>query len=301
MRLVEISATESGRGDELAAELEQGNILFLPSSPLLPSTGKTAILRDLNRVDTRVHKNIAYKPQQDRVTGLSGAPKNAVKDVGGVLRAYSRDAVSLVQKLIPRYAANWHIDYASFRPQEEQGRDLPWKKRNDLLHVDAFPTRPTRGDLILRVFTNVHQSRTRDWLTSEPFAWIARRYGKDAGLEGYARQARSGGAKFRRTLAGALGRIGLPFRDRTPYDSFMLHLHDYLKHRDDYQASCPKYDFRFPPGSSWMVFTDIVPHAVMAGQYALEQTIIVPRSALAKPEAAPAAILEQLAGVSLTD
>src|SRR5581483_2699549 len=122
----------------------------------------------------------------------------------------------------------------------------------------------------------------------------------DAGLETYARQARSGWSKAMRRFASALERLGLPIRDRTPYDAFMLHLHDYLKRRDDYQASCPKYDFRFPPGSSWMVFTDIVPHAVMAGQYALEQTIIVRRADLAKPEAAPAAILERLAGVSLT-
>lgn len=48
------------------------------------------------------------------------------------------------------------------------------------------------------------------------------------------------------------------------------------------------------------MFTDMVSHAVLAGQYALEQTFIVQRQALLRPEQAPASILEGLAGASLT-
>ncbi len=55
-----------------------------------------------------------------------------------------------------------------------------------------------------------------------------------------------------------------------------------------------------PPRSSWLLLTDMVSHAVLAGQYALEQTFIIPRQALLRPEQAPASILEGLAGVSLT-
>jgi len=46
----------------------------------------------------------------------------------------------------------WKVDYASFRSIEERGRELPLTKRNDLLHVDAFPTRPVYGDLISALF-----------------------------------------------------------------------------------------------------------------------------------------------------
>src|SRR5579884_2095932 len=191
MRLVEISAKAAVGGDELACELEQGNIVYLPASPLLPSVGDASILRDIERLDTSVHKNIAYKPAHDKLTGLRGVSSTVVRDVHRVLRSHSQRAIDFLRTLIPRYASAWHVDYASFRPQEEQGRDLPWKKRNDLLHVDAFPTRPTRGDLILRVFTNVNSQKARVWLTSEPFAWIAQRYGRDAGLEKYAGEARS--------------------------------------------------------------------------------------------------------------
>jgi hypothetical protein len=42
------------------------------------------------------------------------------------------------------------------------------------------------------------------------------------------------------------------------------------------------------------VFTDVVPHAVLSGQYALEQTVIVDRDSLAQRENAPIEILQKL-------
>ena len=79
---------------------------------------------------------------------------------------------------------------------------------------------------------------------------------------------------------------------RSAYDRFTLGFHDYLKFNADYQRDCPKYRFEFPPDSTWMVFTDVVPHAVLSGQYALEQTVIVSRQSLLRQEHAPIAILE---------
>jgi hypothetical protein len=64
------------------------------------------------------------------------------------------------------------LDYASYRSIEEQGRDLSVRHRNDLLHTDAFPTRPTGGRRILRFFHNIKPSRTRDWVVSEPFSRV---------------------------------------------------------------------------------------------------------------------------------
>ena len=53
---------------------------------------------------------------------------------------------------------------------------------------------------------------------------------------------------------------------------------------------------QFAPGSSWMVYTETVPHAVLAGQYALEQTFLVDPAAMVAPESAPVAVLEKMAG-----
>ncbi len=182
------------------------------------------------------------------------------------------------------------VDFASFRPQEEEGRDLPTKKRNDLLHIDAFPTRPTKGDLILRVFTNINKTKPRVWLTSDPFEPLARRYAMDAGLPEFAKRP---GSSWPGNLLRA---VGLPIADRSAYDRFMLGFHDYLKFNGEYQRDCAKYRFEFPPDSTWMVFTDIVPHAVLSGQHALEQTVIVRRESLAARQHAPIEILEALCG-----
>jgi 3-deoxy-D-manno-octulosonic acid hydroxylase-like protein len=49
-----------------------------------------------------------------------------------------------------------------------------------------------------------------------------------------------------------------------------------------------------------MVFTDMVAHSVLSGQYALEQTFLVSRESLTRPERAPITVLERLAGRALT-
>ena len=79
-------------------------------------------------------------------TFVSEASEEAdrVRDPSHV-RNYSQSVTAFLTGFLSPYNGQWQLDYASFRPQEEEGRDLPTKKRNDLLHVDAFPTRPTGG------------------------------------------------------------------------------------------------------------------------------------------------------------
>jgi hypothetical protein len=219
---------------------------------------------------------------------------DAVHRLHEILRGYSRRVVEFASQVLPRYAPHWKLDYASLRPVEEQGRDLPLKKRNDLLHTDAFPTRPTNGDLILRIFTNVNPVKPRVWITSDPFEPLAGRYAASAGLAETARRDPLFG------IRKALHAAGLPVVARPPYDRFMLRFHDYLKQNEDYQRGCAKYRFEFPPGATWMVFTDVAPHSVESGQFAMEQTLLVAQKSLARPERAPIAILERLAGCRLS-
>jgi hypothetical protein len=267
--------------------LETGNVLVLPDEPLALDAEERALIQGI-RQSGRHHKNISYKPQQDKVSGLDHTEASTRERLHSILRRYSQAAVEGAARLLPRYSGSWSLDCTSLRPIEEAGRDLPLKKRNDLLHTDAFPTRPTHGGLILRIFWNLHPSRPRVWWTADPFATQAAQYARAAGL---GRIAQSGGLG-KAVLRG----LGLPGADRSPYDEFMLAFHDYLKHNAEFQSNCPKYRLEFQPGAAWMVFTDIVPHAVESGQFAMEQTLIVPREALAAPERAPIAILEKLAG-----
>jgi hypothetical protein len=278
--------------------LERGDILFLPSGGFeIPAEVREA-LTGATQDARAIHKNIAYKPHRDAVSGL--VDKSETEKTRAAMRAYSKLALAFMARILPEYAKAWKVDYASFRSIEEKGRDLPLTKRNDLLHVDAFPTRPVFGNMILRCFTNVNPTESRSWVTSDPFRPLAEREAVHAGLSDYAAAANSPVSSLRRTGIRALKSCGLPLVDRSPYDSFMLHFHDWLKANDEYQKRCKKYRFDLPPGSTWLVFTDVVPHAVLSGRLALEQTVIVSRESLADRTLAPASILERLSGAELT-
>jgi hypothetical protein len=76
----------------------------------------------------------------------------------------------------------------------------------------------------------------------------------------------------------------------------MLQLHDLMKRDASFQAASPQTVFNFPPGSTWIAFTDHVSHAAMAGQYQLEQTFLLPVDAMLDESRSPLRILERLTG-----
>ncbi|MBX9743851.1 MAG: Kdo hydroxylase family protein, partial [Chlamydiales bacterium] len=99
----------------------------------------------------------------------------------------------------------------------------------------------------------------------------------------------------------ALSSLGLKIPLKSPYDHFMLRFHHFLKENESFQNDCPKDHWDFPPNSCWAVFTDQVSHAALSGQYALEQTFLVPEKALLRPEISPAALLQGVSGKNLID
>ena len=274
-----------------ARALEEGDILFFRATPFELTAAERAFLLERRQTDAGYHKNIAYRPSADRVTGVARQNGEDARQLKKLLRGYSERVVAFTAALLPRYAARWRIDFASFRPQEEAGRQLSRHARNDLLHVDSFPTRPTHGDRIFRVFTNVHPQAPRVWRTAETFPELAGRFALSSGILG--RVTRPGVA---RSILSAARRVGLPVRARPAYDEFMHRFHNYLKESDAYQEAARSERIAFPPGSTWMVFTDAVTHSVLSGQYALEQTLLVARDSLMFPETAPISVLERIAG-----
>ncbi len=300
MNVVDMQA--SGIGDkEGVRALETGNILLFPQTPFpIPEQDRLALL-NAGQADGNFHKNIAYKPGKDQISGVGKTQPGEGEKIASALRNYSRNAIAFLEHVLAPYRDEWRVDYASFRSLEEEGRDLPWKKRNDLLHTDAFPTRPTNGDLILRIFTNINPTNERVWVTSDPFERVATQYAEAAGLQRIAGEAASPGSHMLQGIKRMAHAAGLPVVARSPYDEFMLGFHDFLKANAEYQNHTPKYRFAFPPGATWIVFTDVVPHSVLSGRYALEQTMIISRKSLLQPECAPVAILEKLSGTRLTE
>ena len=179
---------------------------------------------------------------------------------------------------------------------EESGRQVALHSRNDLLHFDSFPTRPSHGDRLLRIFTNIHPERERVWVTTDNFGALAGQFADRVGLHQKPGALAACGAVTTRIAA----RLGLPLKDRPPYDRFMLKIHHAMKEDAAFQQTCRKDRWEFPSGSTWIVFTDGTSHACLSGQYALEQTFTVRRGSLAFPEIAPIAVLEKLAGRPLS-
>ncbi len=291
VRIDSLPASGPDRERACCRVLEEGNILLFPKTPFEISPEDRAFLLERRQADAGYHKNIAYRPQSNRVTGVARQRAHDARRLREVLGRYSRTVVSFAGGLFPRYAGGWKVDYASFRPQEEAGRRLSSHSRNDLLHVDAFPTRPTRGDRIFRIFTNVNPAAPRRWKTGETFPELAERFAVSSGLLERASRQTMG-----RSLLRAASAAGLPVRFRPPYDEFMLAFHNFLKDNGEYQESARTERPEFAPDATWMVFTDMVTHAVLEGQFALEQTFIIGRETLTVPEKAPIAVLERIAG-----
>ncbi len=88
---------------------------------------------------------------------------------------------------------------------------------------------------------------------------------------------------------------------RSLYDRFMMGFPNWLKENDEFQRVSVKSRWEFAPGDVWMVYTDMVSHAMLSGQFALEQTFLVSRHALLDPALSPAGVLERLCGCPVTD
>lgn len=154
---MELVRVDEARPDShLYTALKQGNILLFDRPPWEIPAADQEFLRGISQTDRADHKNVAYRPESDKVTGLDPKGLEDPEKLRAILRRFSQAALGFLRQFVPRYMEGCRIDYASFRSVEEEGRDLAFKKRNDLLHIDAFPTRPTGGDLILRTFVNFH-------------------------------------------------------------------------------------------------------------------------------------------------
>ena len=263
--------------------LEAGRVLSLPLAfPLEASEQKflTASALDNSR------KSISRDPRTGRCQG-SGYDGPDLAALDALLTRYAAGTAALIRNLLPAYASRLDQARTSFRPAEISGRATSPRHDDRRLHVDAFPSRPMRGQRILRVFTNVAPDDTpRHWRVGEPFARFA--------TQTLPKVGKPFPGQFR-----VMAALGLTKGLRTPYDHLMLGLHDHAKLDTTYQQQAPAADLAFHPGTTWMCFTDAVLHAAMSGRCAMEQTFHIPVDAMVTPAHSPLRVLERLAGRAL--
>src|ERR1700739_3572648 len=181
-------ASPSARARNYCWELERGAIVFFSKPPFVFPEDDWTFLLSLKPADSRLHKNVSYRPAGDLWRGFEGRESKA--RLHEIMRGYAAEVRRFVAHFLAPYAEKFHMDQASFRPLEEEGRNLQLHKRNDLLHVDAFPSRPTRGGRIMRVFTNLNPVKARVWMVGEPFFRLAEQFAGKAGLKRYTVQPR---------------------------------------------------------------------------------------------------------------
>ena len=266
-------------GADATRELESGSILYLPQLAFPLHEEERRFLSPQWLAGTA--KNISFDAGAGKI-GHSSAQGDDLAQLTAMMDRFAGQARALVTGLCPRYAQHLRTGLTSFRPVETRGRETSRKKDDTRLHVDAFASRPNRGLRILRVFCNVNpEGQPRVWEIGAPFDAMAREF-----IDRVPRQLPAS--------AWLLEKLHITKGRRSEYDHVMLNLHDKAKLDDEYQRATPRTHVEFPAHSTWVVFTDRVMHAALAGQFLLEQTFYLPVAAMQDEGYAPLRILEKL-------
>ena len=274
----------TGQKDRALEALEHGRVLFFPNLTFQLQSEEAGFLSP--SWSSGRAKNISLDLSRAQMKGTHVTGDEAERLLAMMAR-YAQETRHLIEALLPAYTPHLEQARTSFRPVEVVGRMSSPKKDDRRLHTDAFPSRPTRGARILRVFSNVNPSgHPRIWRIGEPFEALAKRFFPSLS------SPLPGAASLLVLLRITKGR-------RSPYDHLMLQLHDRAKLDTRYQREVAQDEVAFPPGSTWIVFTDQVLHAALGGQYLFEQTFHLPISAQHWPDLSPLRVLERLSRRSL--
>lgn len=277
--------------------LERSEVVYFERCPIeLPSEADLEFLRS-GLPSTLKTKNISYHPESDSVPKFEATPEIEQR-VQGILRTQGQRVAEYLERILPDFVPGWSLGTTSFRPIEEQGRDLKPRSSNELVHIDAGAYGATNGARIFRFFVNVNPSEPRVWGTKGSFESLM---GKRAELWEAARGGRPAVPLERTALDNAYSRLIAAFGkvyplarviDSSPYDRTMRRIHNCMKEDPRFRDDPSDYrEIRFPPMSAWMVLTDGISHSVLRGRYAFVTTALVPLENCRLPERSPYAIL----------
>lgn len=260
-------------------KLEGGHILYFPAMAFSLSEEEKAFLTP--EVADAKSKNIGYHPEHNKIWGVKNLSDEQRGKLKNMLRRYASHCQTLVANLLPHYQSKLMIGRTSFRPLQVSNRKSSYRKDDKRLHVDAFPSSPNQGKRILRVFCNINPEADRVWRIGEAFENVAQRFAPAI-------------PKPFPGSAAVLRLLKITKSKRTPYDHYMLHMHDRMKEDEHYQQTVSQQEVRFPPATTWIVQTDHVSHAAMQGQHLLEQTFYLPVEAMQNPNLSPLRVLEKI-------
>lgn len=263
---------------EWISGLEAGKVLYFPHLPFVLLPEEQALLTPEIR-DPKV-RNISL----DERGHIKGAVGDTATQLALALMVgrFREQAQTLVYSLLPKYKGSLRLAPTSYRLTQVETRSQTWRADDRRMHVDAFPSRPNYGERILRVFCNINPDGVpRVWRVGEPFETVAARFLPRA-------------KRYVPWQASLLNALHVTKSYRSEYDHLMLQLHDGMKGDMGYQESAQQVTVPFAAGSVWVCFSDQVSHAVMSGQYMLEQTLHLPADKQYDPSTSPLAILTKM-------
>lgn len=287
-RVLEIAAVNSWKSavdpetqKQAVAALEAGKVVTFPNLGFVVEGPEQ---RFLNAAESGIKsKNLSYDPKTGELA------KTELDEAGAklliqLLERYGKGVVQMLGKLIPAYSGHLVQGRTTCRPVEIRDRMAKPKQDDKRIHVDSFSGLPLHGKRILRVFTNVApDGAERHWQVGEPFPDLAKKFMP----------------RLKPPFPGSIQILQLRGKTsgkRSLYDHYMLGIHDGMKLDEEYQSKALRADLHFKAGTSWMCFTDQVPHAALAGHGALEQTFSIPANAMVDPSTTPLKVLESMTG-----
>lgn len=278
------SQLEEAMRQKLLEDIESGKLIFLPQLKFALSDKEKKFLTE-SCADPK-SKNISFDPQTKLLRG-SLCTGSELTQLQSMITRFACQALSLIDSFFPHYQKTLQWGRTSFRPVSVEGRKVASFRKDDTrLHVDSFTSRPVQGLRLLRVFSNINPSAPRIWKLGEPFEAVAQRFLPNLQSKQW-------------ISPKLLQKVGVTKGIRSPYDHLMLQIHDAMKGNMSYQKTVPQREISFPSGSTWIVMTDKVSHAVLSGQFLLEQTFYLPVESMQRPEQSPLRILEQMVGKRL--
>lgn len=250
----------SDQAREMMTALESGQVIYFPNLSFAIESDEQPLLSF--PLNPKRSKNVSYNSRNQMLGGIDLRENKALlQPLMTVMKRYHQMSTQLLNACCPGYQADQCNGRTSFRPIEIKGRKPPSYRKDDTrLHVDAFPSTPVNQTRILRVFTNINPyNEPRAWRLGESFSTVIQRFLP----------------KVRPMLpfeSDILYRLKITRKKRSHYDHCMLQIHNRMKAEMDYQQQVAAVSVDFPPGSTWIVYTDLVSHAALAGRYLLEQT-----------------------------
>ena len=265
---------------EWTAAVEAGRVLYFPHLAFEVLPTERALLRE--GMLSPQSRNVSLGA--DGVLKGAGGSAAEQAQLAAMVVRFRQQALQLIDGLLPEYRGRLRFAPTSFRPRQVETRRQSVRADDQRMHVDAFPSRPNYGERILRVFANINPAGApRVWRVGDDFETVARQFLPRA-------------KPYRLWQAKALNALHVTKSLRSEYDHLMLQLHDAMKRDEAYQKSGTQVSMPFAAGSVWVCYSDQATHAVMSGQFMMEQTLYLPPGREANPQASPLAILTRLVG-----